>query len=194
MSKSLGENRRKPIDPPEPEPTKADREIKPRFSIVVRADGRVDWASAHDGSREKLRAIVSDPDLPGQLGIAKPETGGDVLAPELVGVIYDALSVLLAGIAQRSGYSVDQAAGLKFTSDEKETLAGPTAKVVNKYGSKFGPYQDELVLAFVLTTMLSGKLAILRAAPVLGSVTVPVGYTVPTGSTGHGGSQELKQL
>lgn len=153
-----------------------------RFSVNTTPEGRVAWGSAHDRTREKLRLIIADPDLPRELGITRPAVAqgkaADTIPPEMCGVIYDALSVLLKGIAQRSGYTDDQAAVLTFSAEEKAALGPPTVAVLNKYNAAFGKYQEELTLGVVFGSIVAGKLAVLRAGDKPG--TGPTGIVLRT--------------
>lgn len=86
------------------------------------------------------------------------DTGFD---PTMIGIAYDALNSLMIGLARRQGYTAEQSQVLAFTSAEKEALAPLTAKVANKW-IPVGKYQEELMLALMITTTIAGKLTLLR--------------------------------
>lgn len=160
-----------PDEPASPAPEPAgDSVTVSRLGVNMTPEGRIAWDSTTEKTRVKLRAMLADPELPAQLGVDRPAaaaaaTKPDTFPPEMCGVVYDALGVLLKGLAQRAGYSAEQSATLAFTPEEKATLAQPTAAVLNKYGGALTKYQEELTLAFVMGSIISGKLAILRAQP-----------------------------
>jgi len=135
-----------------------------RFGVNTRADGRVAWDSATDKTKERLRIIVNDPELPAQLGVAKPAAaGGEQIPPEMVGVVYDALAMVMKAAAQRMGYTADAAGVLGFSPEEKAALTPPTVAVLAKYDTRFTKYREELTLGLVFSTIIAGKLALLRS-------------------------------
>jgi len=142
-----------------------------RLSVQLDDHGAIAWDRMRPETQAKLRqAIGTTGTVTGGPHVAQVSTGAG-FPPELCGVLYDSLSVLLVGLARRSGYTQTQAAGLAFTTDERAQLVPPTIAVLNKYNTSLGKYQEEIVLGVLVTTVLSGKLAILRAtepaAPVL---------------------------
>jgi hypothetical protein len=142
-----------------------------RLSVQLDDHGAIAWDRMRPETQAKLRqAIGTTGTVTGGPHVAQVSTGAG-FPPELCGVLYDSLSVLLVGLARRSGYTQTQAAGLAFTADERAQLVPPTIAVLNKYNTSLGKYQEEIVLGVLVTTVLSGKLAILRAtepaAPVL---------------------------
>jgi len=143
-----------------------------RLSVQLDEHGAIAWDRMRPETQAKLRQAMgaSSGTVTGGPGVAQVSTGAG-FPPELCGVLYDSLSVLLVGLARRSGYTQTQAAGLAFTPDERAQLVPPTIAVLNKYNTSLGKYQEEIVLGVLVTTVLSGKLAILRttepAAPVL---------------------------
>lgn len=129
----------------------------PRLSVQLTADGKgIAWDRMRPQTQEQLRALLGT--APGATSVAPV---GDTFDPALCAVAYDALSTLMVGLARRSGYTEDAAGVLRFTAEEKGVLAEPTAKVLNKYVPA-GKYQDELMLGVLLTTIIAGKLTMLR--------------------------------
>jgi hypothetical protein len=130
----------------------------PRLSVQLTADGKgIAWDRMRPQTQEQLRALLGT--APG--AAAATTAAADAFDPALCAVAYDALSTLMVGLARRSGYTEDAAGVLRFTADEKAVLAEPTAKVLNKYVPA-GKYQDELMLGVLLTTIIAGKLTMLR--------------------------------
>jgi hypothetical protein len=142
----------------------------PRFSVQLTPEGRVAWDRIRAGTRDQLKALLSDPELSSRLGgVAVPGATGPAaegFPPEVCGIIFDSLSMLMVGMARRAGYSADRAAGLAFSDSEKGKLTAPTVAVMNKYNVSLGKYEEEIMLGMTLVTILSGKLALLRAVPV----------------------------
>lgn len=140
-----------------------------RVSFSVRADGTIDADSLRSATREKLRKVFTDPALPSALGIAAPASAQSVedaaVMQSIAGGLYDGLSALSIALARRAGYTIEQARVLVFTTEEKTALADPTARVIDKYFPDFGGrYRDEIMLAFLLTNIMGGKIMMLRAA------------------------------
>lgn len=155
--------------PPATDESEANK-LAPRFSVTITPEGRVAWDRTRANTREQLKLIVNDPALASELGVvpvgvAATSSGSESFPPEMCGVLYDALSMVLVAVAQRSGYPGDRANALKFTDGEKAMLAGPTADVLKKYNVSMGKYQEELTLALTMGTIITGKLALLRAQP-----------------------------
>lgn len=141
-----------------------------RLSVQLDDHGNIAWDRMRPETQAKLRAALGTPG-PGTGTTAAPAAQGGGFPPELCGVLYDSLSVLFVGLARRSGYTEAQAARMSFTPDERGQLVPPTVAVLNKYNTSLGKYQEEIVLGVLVTTILSGKLAALRAdapaAPIL---------------------------
>ena len=138
--------------------------VSPRLSIPLTSDGFFDLATMQGKTKEKLLKALTDPALGSSLGDVPKVTSNDQFPPEICGVLYDSLSALMIAIARRAGYAGDEAArALIFTGDEKAALSGRTSKVLNKHLSgAFGKYQDEIMLATLIGTMVSGKVSQLR--------------------------------
>lgn len=141
-----------------------------RLSVTLTDDGSIAWDRMRPATREQLRKAFSDPAAAQQLGLqAGTSTGDDggLDASSLAGILYSSASTLMMGLARRSGYTTEQAAVLAFTPEEINMLAPTTGKVLNKW-IPTGKYQDEMLLGLMLTTVISGKLALLkRTAPVV---------------------------
>ena len=131
----------------------------PRLSVQLTTDGRIAWDRMRPQTQEQLRAALAGSPLASVTTSDAPAP--DAFDPALCAVAYDALSTLMVGLARRSGYTEDQAVVMRFSDAEKDALGGPTSKVLNKY-LPAGKYQDELMLGVLLTTIIAGKLTMLR--------------------------------
>lgn len=137
----------------------------PRLSLQLTEDGkRIAFDRMRPQTREQLRTVFNDSTFQKEFDLA-PAQGGtadaSIDSASLAGVLYGGLSTIMVGLAQRSGYTREQAAVLGFTGAEVEQLAPITGKVLDKYLPS-GKYQDELLLGLMLTTVISGKLALLK--------------------------------
>jgi len=117
-------------------------------------------------TRDALRTAFTDPEFQNEFGLrpvaaGEPEADNGIDSTSLAAILYTSCSTLMVGLAQRSGYTREQAGVLAFTPDEINALAPTTAKVLQKY-LPTGKYQDELMLGLMLTSVISGKLALLR--------------------------------
>jgi len=112
-----------------------------RLSVQLDDHGAIAWDRMRPETQAKLRqAIGATGTVTGGPHVAQVSTGAG-FPPELCGVLYDSLSVLLVGLARRSGYTQTQAAGLAFTADERAQLVPPTIAVLNKHNTSLGKYQ-----------------------------------------------------
>jgi len=130
----------------------------PRLSVTLDDHGRIDWERMRPDTRDKLRIAIGGTGPSDAPGRAK----GESFPPELCEVLYDSLSMLLMGLAQRGGYTREQSGVLGFTAEDKHALVPATKKVLDKYDASLGVYQEEIMLGVLLTTIVSGKLALLK--------------------------------
>lgn len=145
------------------------RTIKPRLSVQLAADkSSIDWSAMKPETRDTLRQLLASPEAQRELGVPAPSPGATEGAPDLptaalMGPLFDALGLMLVGLAQRAGYTETQARVLLFSVDEKDTLVPLTSKVLDKYfPDGFGAYQDEIALAVVAGGITMRKLTLLR--------------------------------
>lgn len=145
-----------------PEPTDASSSPSDRLSLSLTDDGRIDVPS-RESTRTKLKKALSDPTLSIRLGITPVAPSTPVFDATICGVLYDAVGRLLALGVMRAGYPADQVASMLFTDEEKSALAAPTGKVLDKYlGASTMKYQDEIMLAMALGSVLTAKLGRLQ--------------------------------
>ena len=133
----------------------------PRLSVTLDDKGRIAWDRMRPETTRKLREAIGDiGPKSGPAAAAK----GESFPPALCEVVYDSLGMLLVGLARRGGYSQEQAGVLVFSADEKRALVPATIKVLDKYDASLGKYQEEIMLGILLTTIVSGKLTLLKKA------------------------------
>lgn len=156
-------------DGEQPRPPEGEK-IAPRLSVQLDEHGSIAWDRMRPETRDKLRAALQSPgganvvpfERPAAGPAATSEPGAQSIPPELCEVLYDSLSALMMGLARRQGYTVEQVPVLAFTPQEKNALVPATVKVLDKYGASLGKYQEEIVLGTLLTTIITGKLSLLR--------------------------------
>ena len=141
----------------------AGAQLGSRLSVQLDGDGRIAWDRMRADTKDKLvAAAAGDATLTGNVLPFTPKAATEKFPPQLAEVLYDSLSVMMMGLAQRGGYSQDEAAVLAFQPNEKAALVPPTLAVLDKYNASLGQYQEEIVLGTLLVTIITGKLTLLR--------------------------------
>lgn len=119
-------------------------------------------------TKDQLRELLSDPETAKALGISKgPDAGPhvDVFDPEWCGKIYDGIArieILIAEAKTKLPHDLVVEA-LSYTKEEKEALAEPTAKVINKYAFEWMiRFKEEIALAFLFSTITATKISALK--------------------------------
>jgi hypothetical protein len=151
----------------------------------MKADGTFDVESMRSSNKDALRTALSDPSLAASLGIASTQDANDArLLTTITGGLFDGLSFVSVALAKRAGYSDSQAAIAAFTPDEKDVLAEPTAKVINKWFPDIGgKYRDEIMLCLALTNVIGAKILLLRSGAQMmpdGSIGIVRSTVAPT--------------
>lgn len=151
----------------------SDGELSPRLNLPLTADGFFALGSMQAKNREKLVKALSDPNLGAALGVSVPtpaqNTSNDGIPVDLVTALWDALSGLSVTWAAKY-YPANAAQAIKLSKEESAALAAPTAKIIDKYfPNVLGKYQDEAQLGMMLAMIVSGKLAVLKAAAASGA-------------------------
>jgi len=154
-----------------------DHDLAPRASFPLTADkSRINVAKLQDKSKDQLRQLLSDPELPAQLGLstvalpAAAAGGGEGFPPELCGVIFDAINMVV-----RAKYSVlgERAQRLGIPDNMKADGAAKGAKLIDKYApNSLGKYALEADFGLWVVAVLAANLAIVRA-PVSGKTDIP---------------------
>jgi hypothetical protein len=162
MAKRTG--KRPPDDPPE-RAAETDEPTGKRLGIQLGADGKIEWDRLRLSTREELRTMLADPRIASELGaapLAAESGGGGDLDAATIGMLYGALGALMMGAAKMAGYPDDQASTLQFTADERAALLDPTNRVLSKYTGALGAWQDEIMLAFALGSIVTAKVTSLK--------------------------------
>lgn len=149
-------------------PGAKDHDLAPRASFPLTPDrSRINVAKLQDKSKDQLRALLSDPELPAQLGLAVGPLPAASLAavdgfpPELCGVIFDAINMIV-----RAKYATlgERAQRLGIPDNLKADGAIKAAKVIDKYApNSLGKYALEADLGLWIVAVLAANLAIIRA-------------------------------
>jgi hypothetical protein len=129
-----------------------------KLQVSLKDDGSIDWEAMRDSTREKVKqAFRSTPGL-NDGPAAQPPI--QMFNPAMVSGMYDMLGSIEATVAERFGKIPQPIAQRVFayTPAEKEMLAGPTARVLNKYIPDWMiKYQDEIALASTLIAITNAK-------------------------------------
>lgn len=143
-------------------------QLTPRLSVQLDEHGRIAWERMRADTRDKLTAAIKASYTP---SAAASGTVVESFPPAMAEVIYDSLSMLMIGLAKRGGYTSEQANVLVFNTQEKNALVPATIKVLDKYNTSLGKYQEEIMLGVLLVTITSGKIALLKkTTPVINMV------------------------
>jgi len=130
-----------------------------RLAVPLTDEGRIDWDRVPPAQRDVLdMAVRRETPIAAAPLTAEQQAFDDAL----VGMLYDAISSVSVTIARASGYSVNAAAMMKFSAEEKAALIPPTNKVLAKYSGFLGQYQDEVMLAVCLGSIVSAKVTAMR--------------------------------
>jgi hypothetical protein len=132
------------------------------FSFDVDESGSPDFSSMRDKTKERVKQFFTDPKIAEQFGArpgaAAPEV--QIFHPAMVSGLYDMLGAIEATVAQRYGKIPQHIAKQVFTYTpaEKDALAGPTVRVLNKYAAEWMiRFQDEIALATILISLTVAK-------------------------------------
>ena len=138
-----------------PEQAKRDRRRRPRLILALNDDGTPDLSSARPEQVEALKSALEE------AAPAPPEQISPVVVHMALGAVTNIEAAVLAG---RFGLTTEQAAAaLQPAPPLREQIAEAGARVLNKYSSALGRWQDEIVLAALLVAWQSSALATLRA-------------------------------
>lgn len=126
--------------------------------------GRPDLSRMRPVIKERLRAFVTDPQVIKSLGIEKNAVVPEpiqVFDPAWTGTLYDAVGFIESIFAQKFwDLSAEDAKRIfTFSTMEKEKLAAPTARVMNKYAAQWMIlFKDEIALAMLLFSLTAAKM------------------------------------
>lgn len=149
--------------------TAEKRTIKPRISVQLSTDkSAIDFEGMTPETRDKLRQLLASPEARQQLGVQPPAAGQtepELPTEALMGPLFDALGLVLVGLARRAGYSEVQARVLLFSADEQQLLCPLASKVLDKYfPDGLGAWKEEIALGVVLGGIAMRKQDLLRAS------------------------------
>jgi hypothetical protein len=142
-----------------------------RISFPLDANGKPDWDKMHGKTREKVKSLLGDSSVSKTSGVSQPTI--EVFDPAWTGTLFDTIGKIEAFAAQKLYKFPPEIADRAFTYSEMEKakLAGPTAKVINKYAPLWlEQYKDEIALAglFVTITAMKFQMASMLAAQLNG--------------------------
>jgi hypothetical protein len=138
------------------------------LSLILDDDGKIDTSSMRSATRERLTAALADQSLFSRLGMSgngsmHQPVNDSLFDANVCAILYGAAGSIMAAIAVKSGYPVDQVvAVVPFTPAEIETLAPLTGKVLDKWIPVSGKYKDEAMLGLALFGIVNAKLAQLK--------------------------------
>lgn len=167
----------KPTPAPEPKKTPAavpdstpakPRAENDRLTIPLDKDGRPDFASMRDKTRDRVRKIVSDPAVARELGIVSDAAPAvSTLPPFVTRAAIQALSQLDTIIVSRAtGAPASVVLAIApYTEKEADAIAPALESVLNKYGgSILNKWGDEVALLTLLGAITMQKIEAVRAA------------------------------
>jgi hypothetical protein len=151
-----------------------EREPRPgapvkRLAIPFDSNGKVMWDTMRASTKEEVRKVVEgmlrDRELAASFGIDKPLV--EVFPPEWTGALYDALGAVETALAPKL-FGIDSKIAAQifpFTLAEKEKLAGPTSKVINKYAVDWMiRFKEEIALLMLLASITYAKVMAAKMA------------------------------
>lgn len=172
-----------------------------RLSVPVDSQGNVLWDRMRNKTKEQFRDILKKPETVKVLGLSPDQTAQvvEVFDPAWTGSLYDSLGKIEAMIGAGVFKITPEQAERVFTysSLEKEKLASPTAKVINKYASVWMVrFKEEIALAFLLVTITMMKIQIAKSLSAITNRTQeanqPSNSAIPPSS--KSAQQEISEL
>lgn len=147
---AMPEARRRPLVPPRA-PSSAKTRNKVLLSI---ADGKIEWEKMTGESRKAFEEMFRDPEFLKQFGL----TGKENFDPEQMKAIYDGMSMIYQTVANFLLRWPPQAlALLAYSEDQKKMLAGPTAKLADRFAPKLLRDNQELIIFFSIFGAVTQK-------------------------------------
>lgn len=144
---------------PRPRPAAAvTRKPKPRLSVPLTDEGGIDLENMQPENREKLERALGSSRLP-----APAAASSDKLDPDLVKVVFATLGNVLASAVARGGAPAAVAKAMALSDEELTSLAGPTARLLDKYlpgaMSRFG---EEFAWSLAVASVVMPRYALLQ--------------------------------
>lgn len=147
-----------PLNPSAPAVEQEEKQA--RLSFPLDASGKPDWDKMHAKTRAKVKDLMGEGASRGAVAAERVE----VFDPAWTGTMFDVIGKIESFAAAKLYKMPAEIADLAFTYSqaEKDKLAGPTAKVINKYAPLWlETYKDEIALAglFVMITAMKFQMA-----------------------------------
>lgn len=149
-----------------------------RISFPLDKDGKPDWDKMHGKTREKVKSLLGDSSAVKTSGVPQPVV--EVFDPAWTGTLYDVIGKITSFASVKIyGLSPEIAEqAFSYSVAEKDKLAGPTARVINKYAPVWlEQYKDEIALAglFVTITAIKFQMAmgLMAAQKAMGQASTP---------------------
>jgi rRNA processing protein Gar1 len=158
----------KPLQTVENTPSQApqnDSDAENRVALAYYVDdkGAIQWERMRPKMKDAIREFVNNPEVKKQFGSVTEISSAqvEVFDPKWCGTIYDVIGKVesfFAGKMYKISPEICEQA-FTYTPAEKEKLAEPTAKVINKYAPIWlVQFKDEIALAFLFVTITAVKL------------------------------------
>jgi len=147
------------------EPAADTRDAKPRLSMPLTDQGKIDWASMRPSTRDQwLDLLRNDPQLGAGTGAARSSGDGDIFSAPMAGMLFDMLGNAEVAITMNVYHcSREDAAIMLYSEQEKAYLTGPLLKVLNKYGASWlSKWGDEIMLAGLMVSVHLPKITKLQ--------------------------------
>ena len=172
--------------PASSEPSAAPPKYTPRGGkkeriLVAVKDNRIDFQAMSSDSSKALNDLMHEPDVQAQFGIGPLTQGFD---PQHCKRIYQALGTVFSGLARSMKWPNEAADHLRYTDQEQEELAKPTASVLDELAPKWLRENQALAsLLLVFGAMTQNKL---REAAAI-AIDVKRRQAAAASSAGHDG-------
>lgn len=132
-----------------------------RFSVFLNDDGSPDYASMRADTKDKLKAIISDPKTRELFADLKvPEI--EIISDQDILMLYDLISMIETyafTIAGKIDHDIAQKHAI-WTPEQKQIVFQPTKNVIVKNAGTLAPmlrWKDEIVLTLLLVTITRAK-------------------------------------
>lgn len=142
-----------------------------RLAVTLDAQGAIVFDGMRPTTKTRLRTALADPRVARELNLSAPAVGVATLSADdaaltmlVINALYDAVSGLGVAVARARGFHETSANLLRFTTDEKDKLAGPTMSVLNKYDLLGGKYKEEILLLVAIGSMTAGHVTAMQHA------------------------------
>jgi hypothetical protein len=166
---------------PAPSPVSVEEKVN-RISIPLNKDGQIEWDSMRGSTQAKVRALMGE-------GSGKPDPSSapvEVFDAAWTGTMFDMVGKIEAFAAMKLYKFSPEVAekAFTYTPAEKEKLAVPTARVINKYAPVWlEKFKDEIALAGLFVTITAMKF---QMASMLMKVELARNVTGKTENAGNG--------